>query len=158
MSQVQADGGYPDVLSAQAIAKREDNLARQISAERKREIYTGVSPTTPNASPIHLCLASDHQTGRPTLASFDIDSIVGFAHSLAVAKNGVRWNPTQMAVTDLHSSLHLDPIPVTYSGIDGRTHHVRRPIHQIPHYNFGRLIGFEDISLYFLFPRLYREE
>jgi hypothetical protein len=60
MNQVQTDRGYPDVLSVLAIAKREDNLTRQTSTERKHTIYTGVSPTTPNASPIHLYLASDH--------------------------------------------------------------------------------------------------
>jgi hypothetical protein len=31
-------------------------------------------------------------------------------------------------------------------------------VHKIPHYTFGRLVGFEDISLYFLFPQLYRED
>jgi hypothetical protein len=140
------------------MARREDNLAGQTSAERKREIYTGISSVTPNAPPAHICLAIDHQRERPTGVTFDIDSIVGFADSLAVAKLGVRWNPTQMPVSDLHSSLHLDPHPIQYIGSNGRTHHVRRPVHNIPHYTFGRLIGFEDISLYFLFPRLYREE
>ena len=158
MDRVQADGGYPDVLSATTIASREDNLARQTSVERKREIYTGVNSTTPDARPIHLCLASDHNSRRPTAVTFDIDSIVGFAHSPAVAKHGVRWNPTQMAVSDLRSNLHLDPLPVHYIGSNGRARRPRRPVHQIPHYTFGRLVGFEDISLYFLFPRLYREE
>ena len=30
-------------------------------------------------------------------------------------------------------------------------------MHRPPHYTFGRLVGFEDILLYFLFPHLYRE-
>ncbi|KAJ5288260.1 hypothetical protein N7508_011035 [Penicillium antarcticum] len=158
LDQIQADGGYPDVLSAATIARREENLAGKTSATRKREIYTGISSVTPNTRPVHLCLAADHQPERPTAVTFDIDSIVGFAHSLAVAKLGVRWNSTQMPVSDLRSSLHLNPIPVHYIGSNGRAHHVRRPVHKIPHYTFGRLVGFEDISLYFLFPRLYREE
>ncbi|KAJ6045531.1 hypothetical protein N7499_003469 [Penicillium canescens] len=158
IDQVQVDGGFPDVLSDTTIARREDNLAGQTSAERKREIYTGISSVTPDAPPAHICLAVDHQRERPTGVTFDIDSIVGFAESLAVAKLGVRWNPTQMPVSDLHSSLHLDPLRVHHTGSNGRTHHVQQPVHNIPHYTFGRLIGFEDISLYFLFPRLYREE
>lgn len=32
------------------------------------------------------------------------------------------------------------------------------PIHEVPHYSFGRLVGFEDATLYLLFPRLYRQE
>ncbi|KAJ6126026.1 hypothetical protein N7471_010519 [Penicillium samsonianum] len=157
IDRIQADGGYPDVLSAATMARREDNLAGQTSADRKREIYTGINSATPDAGPVHLCLTADHEPERPTAVTFDIDSIVGFAHSLAVAKLGVRWNSTQMAVSDLRSGLHLDPLPIQYIGSNGRAHHVRRPVHVIPHYTFGRLVGFEDISLYFLFPQLYRE-
>jgi hypothetical protein len=36
---------------------------------------------------------------------------------------------------------------VSYFDEAGRLHEVRRPVHQIPHYTFGRLVGFEDISL-----------
>mgnify|MGYP001658521405 CR=1 FL=1 len=158
MDRVQADGGYLDVLSVATVARREDNLAGQTSAQRKREIYTGIDSATPDARPVHLCLATDHATGCLPGVTFDIDSVVGFAHSLAVAKLGVRWNPTQMPVSDLRSSLHLDLLPVHYSGSDGRAHHLRRPVHKIPHYTFGRLVGFEDISLYFLFPRHFLEE
>ena len=140
------------------MARREDNLAGQTSAARKREIYTGIRSAAADSHPVHVCLDADHQTGSQTGVTFDIDSIVGFAHSLAVAKLGVRWNPTQRPVSDLHSSLHLDPLPVHQVCRDGRTHCTRRPVHQIPHYTFGRVVGFEDISLYFLFPRLYREE
>jgi hypothetical protein len=57
-----------------------------------------------------------------------------------------------MAVSDLQSSLYLDPIRVQYFDATGQAHSIRRLIHQVPHYTFGRLIGFEDISLYLLFP------
>ncbi|KAJ5751506.1 uncharacterized protein N7511_008471 [Penicillium nucicola] len=94
MDQIQADGGNPDVLSVAVMTKREDNLAEQTNVDRKREIYTGINSATPDAGPVHLCLAADHEPERPTAVTFDIDSIVGFAHSLAVAKLGVRWNST----------------------------------------------------------------
>jgi hypothetical protein len=60
MDLVQVDGGFPGVLSATTIARREDNLAGQTSAERKREIYTGISSVTPDALPAYICLAVDH--------------------------------------------------------------------------------------------------
>ena len=63
-----------------------------------------------------------------------------------------------MAVSDLQSDLHLRSIPVTYSDAEGVPHQVHRPVHQVPHYTFGRLMGMEDVSLYLLFPRLYRAE
>ncbi|KNG80479.1 hypothetical protein ANOM_011853 [Aspergillus nomiae NRRL 13137] len=102
------------------MARREDHLARQVSSERSDTV---------------------------TEVTFDINSIVGFASSLTVAKQGVRWNPTQMAVSDLQSSLHLDPLPVQYLDPQGRSHGALRAVHETPHYTFGRLTGFEDISL-----------
>ncbi|KAF9882990.1 hypothetical protein FE257_004360 [Aspergillus nanangensis] len=51
----------------------------------------------------------------------------------------------------------FEPILVQYLDSNGRAHRVHRPLYQVPHYTFGRLIGFEDISMYLLFPRLYRE-
>ena len=38
------------------------------------------------------------------------------------------------------------------------SHIVHRPVHKIPHYTLGRLVGFEEISLYVLFPHSYRED
>ncbi|KAB8239978.1 hypothetical protein BDV35DRAFT_386193 [Aspergillus flavus] len=136
---------HPDVLRVPTMARREDHLARQVS-----------KPS--HADPVHVCLATDHRSDTVTEVTFDIDSIVGFASSLAVAKQGVRWNPTQMAMSDLQSSLHLDPLPVQYLDPQGRSHRALRAVHEIPHYTFGRLTGFEDISLILLFPRLYRKE
>jgi hypothetical protein len=88
----------------------------------------------------------------------DIDSVGGFISSLAVARRGIQWHPTQMAVSDLQSSLHLDPIWVQYFNATGQAHSVCWLVHQVPHYTFGRLIRFEDISLYLLFPQLYRDD
>ncbi|KAE8357305.1 hypothetical protein BDV27DRAFT_164642 [Aspergillus caelatus] len=158
LERVLTEGGFPDVLRVPIIARREDHLARQVSSERRQQVYCGISAEPSYAEPVHVCLATDHHSDTVTEVTFDIDSIVGFASSLAVAKQGVRWNPTQMAVSDLQSSLHLDPLPVQYLDPQGRSHRALRAVHEIPHYTFGRLTGFEDISLILLFPRLYRKE
>ncbi|PVH90417.1 hypothetical protein DM02DRAFT_665119 [Periconia macrospinosa] len=63
-----------------------------------------------------------------------------------------------MAVSDLRSDLHLDSRLAHYVGPHGHAHSVRRPLHQLPHYTFGRLMDFEDISLYLFSPHLYRVE
>lgn len=72
------------------VARREDNLAGQTSAQRKREIYTGINSAAPDARPVHVCLAADNKKGYLSGVTFDIDSVVGFAHSLTVAKLRVR--------------------------------------------------------------------
>lgn len=112
----------------------------------------------PDRTPIHLCLDAEDQLSAPVEVTFDIDSVIGFPSSLAVAKQGIRWNPTQMAVSDLQSNLHLNPIPVHYQDHHGHPHTIKTPIYQLPHYTSGQLVGFKDILLCLLFPHLYQEE
>ena len=134
----------------------ESNFASQMSEASRRYLYCGVRNDA--ISPVHICLKADDVARVDTKVTFDIDSILGFPSSLAVAKQGIRWNPTQMAVSDLQSDLHLNSRLAHYVDRHGRAHSVRRPLHQLPHYTLGRLVGFEDISLYLVFPHLYREE
>ncbi|KAI9035127.1 uncharacterized protein KD926_004496 [Aspergillus affinis] len=157
VDQINIDRDFPDVLSSTTIAVRESNLAQQIPKVRKQQIYYGTDSRDPDRFPIHLCVAADYRPNPSLGITVDIDSVRGFTSSLAVARREIRWHPTQMAVSDLQSSLHLDPISVQFFDSTGQAHSVRRPVHQVPHYTFGRLVGFEDISLYLLFPRLYRE-
>jgi hypothetical protein len=146
------------VLSVNQIARRETNLAGQTSKEQKKEVFCGARPEPdPHSPPLHLCLATEDQPPAISTVTFDIDSVVGYATSLAVAKQGLRWHPTQLVVSDLQASLHLSPVRVYYEDSHGHPHAVRQPIHLVPHYTFGRLVGLEDVSLYVLFPRLYRE-
>ncbi|KAE8360865.1 hypothetical protein BDV27DRAFT_161284 [Aspergillus caelatus] len=114
LERVLTEGRFPDVLRVPIMARRKDHLARQVSSERRQQVYCGISAELSHAEPVHVCLATDHHSDTVTEVTFDIDSIVGFASSLAVAKQGVQWNPTQIAVSDLQSSLHLDPLPVQY--------------------------------------------
>ncbi|KAM6506746.1 hypothetical protein FALCPG4_018840 [Fusarium falciforme] len=145
----------PDVLSKEAIAHQKDDLAGKMSPESRRQAFCGLDS---RAEIPHICLDEDERVSNDAGVTFDVDSVVAFPSNLAVAKRGIRWSPTRMTVSDLQSDLHLRSIPVTYLDANGKQHQVHRPVHQIPHYTFGRVVGFEDISLYLLFPNLYREE
>ncbi|KAI8676082.1 hypothetical protein NCS56_00495100 [Fusarium sp. Ph1] len=145
----------PEVLSSTRIASREDDLSGKISTPGRRQIYCGLG--SENQAP-HICLNQDERVTHVAGIGFDVDSITGFPSNLAVAKQGIRWFPTQMPVSDLQSDLHLRQRQVHYFDTAGNQRQVNRPVHQIPHYTFGRLVGFEDVSLYLLFPHLYREE
>jgi hypothetical protein len=113
LNQVQDAEPYPDVLSVNEIARRKANLAGQTTAERKRQIYCEIAPGTfVSSSPTYICLEAEDQRFVRSSVMFDIDSIVGYPSSLAIAKQGIRWHPAQMAVSELQSSLHLNPIPV----------------------------------------------
>ncbi|KAL7917189.1 hypothetical protein ACQKWADRAFT_61602, partial [Trichoderma austrokoningii] len=144
-----------DVLSSKTLAGGKDDLAGKVNAECRKKIFCGVDSRS--EAPL-ICLDKDERVSRTAGVTFDVDSIIGFPTTLSVAKRGIRWSPTRMTVSDLQSDLHLRSIPVTYFTADGVQRQVQRPVHQVPHYTFGRVIGFEDISLYFLFPKLYRAE
>ncbi|KAG6998834.1 hypothetical protein FocnCong_v013541 [Fusarium oxysporum f. sp. conglutinans] len=145
----------PDILSRETIAHQKDDVAGKLSPESRRQLFCGIDSREEVA---YICLDEDERVSDGAGVTFDIDSIVAFPSSLAVAKKGIHWSPTRMTVSDLQSDLHLRSIPVTFLDTNGKQHQVHRPVHQIPHYTFGRVIGFEDISLYLLFPNLYREE
>ncbi|KAH7109785.1 hypothetical protein EDB81DRAFT_849298 [Dactylonectria macrodidyma] len=145
----------PDILGSATIAHQKDDLAGKLDAATRREMFCGIDSR--DEIP-RICLSEDDRVTDDAGVSFDVDSITAFPSCLAVAKQGIRWSPTRMTVSDLQSDLHLRSRPVTYFDATGRQHQVHRPVHQTPHYTFGRVVGFEDISLYFLFPNLYREE
>ncbi|KAF7174073.1 hypothetical protein CNMCM6106_008192 [Aspergillus hiratsukae] len=141
LDHINTDGDFPDVLSSTTIATRESNLAQRVTKERKQQVFCGIGPGQPDQLPTHLCLAADHRPGPTLGVTLDIDSVGGFVSSLAVARRGIRWYPTQMPVSDLQSGLHVNPISVQYLDPNGQAHTVRRPVHQVPHCTFGRLIG-----------------
>lgn len=103
---------------------------------------------------LHVCLhASEINDPRQIpKAEFDIDSIMGFPTSLAFAKKGVKMNPAPHMIYNLASDVHLT-LPVDVNGKPRRV-----PLHKIPHYLFGRVVGFDDLSLYVFFPRLFNPD
>ncbi|KAI1671853.1 hypothetical protein L13192_02712 [Pyrenophora tritici-repentis] len=145
-----------DLLASKTISAHGSNLATQMDTASRRQLYCGLNQD--DVTPTPICLEADDEANVAAEVTFDIDSVLGFPNSLAVAKQGVRWNSTQMTVTDLRSGLHLNTRLAHYVDCHGHAHSVRKPLHQLPHYAFGRLVGFEDISLYIFFPYLYREE
>ncbi|KJK87933.1 hypothetical protein H633G_08218 [Metarhizium anisopliae BRIP 53284] len=147
------DAMCPDLLSSTKIASTADNLASKTSVMSRRQIYCGLGVGKPH----HICLSEDERTVNEAGVSFDIDSITGFASSIAIGKQGIRWYPTQMPVSDLQSGLHLNSREVHFLDTAGHPYRVHEQLHRIPHYTFGRVIGFEEASIYFLFPRLYRQ-
>jgi hypothetical protein len=141
----------PDVLSNETIAHQKDDLTEILSPESRRQVFCGVDSRTEVP---HICLDEDEKVSDDAGITFDVKRVVAFPSNLAVAKRGIRWSPTRMTVSDLQSGLHLRSVAVIYLDTNGKQHQVHRPVHQIPHYTFGRVVGFEDIklSLYLLFP------
>uniref|UniRef100_A0A0D2YEY6 Xylanolytic transcriptional activator regulatory domain-containing protein n=1 Tax=Fusarium oxysporum (strain Fo5176) TaxID=660025 RepID=A0A0D2YEY6_FUSOF len=144
----------PDILSHETIAHQKDGLAGRLSPESRRQIFSGIDS---REEVPYIGLDEDERVSDGAGVSFDIDSVVAFRVNLMLPRR-VFTGLTRMTVSDLQSDLHLRSIPVTFLDTSGKQHQVHRLVHQIPHYTFGRVIGFEDISSYLLIPNLYREE
>ena len=100
--------------------------------------------------PPTVCLACSNRPARTREARYDIDSIIGFAQSLAFARQGLYFNFAPQFLQNLHTNVHLT-LPVTDdSSGRARTKHV--PLFKVPHIRLGRVIGTEGISVYAFFP------
>jgi hypothetical protein len=147
-----------DVLVREHITELIKQLHTLTTAAEKRELFIGLKTEDRTEEPPHLCLRKDNASNEKIHSWFDIDSIIALVKSLGIVRQGIEWSPTQMQVSDLQSSLHLSNQRVFYMDSHGHEHVIRVPIHQIPHYTLGRFFKADYLSIYLLFPRLYREE
>jgi hypothetical protein len=99
----------PDILSSDTIACRKDDLMGKLSPESRRQVFCGIDS---REKVPYVYLDEDERVTDNAGISFDVDSVVAFPSNLAVAKQGIHWSPTQMAVSDLQSDLHLQSIPI----------------------------------------------
>ncbi|OBS16495.1 hypothetical protein FPOA_12867 [Fusarium poae] len=94
----------PEVLSSTRIAFLEDDLSGKMSSSDRRRVYCGLGS---GGQAPHICLNEDERITHVAGVSFDVESVTGFPSNLSIAKQGIRWSPTQMPVSDLQSDLHL---------------------------------------------------
>jgi len=155
----------PDVLGEKGMSAYPADWDVRFPRGQRRLLFTGIPAETPSPAqpeenlppPPQVSIERDETTLPDHLSvTLDIDSAGGFASSLAVARQGLRWTATRPPVSNLTSSLHLDPIPVQFEDHDrGEFRSTQAPVHRVPHLPLGRFYGYEAIELYVLFPQLY---
>ncbi|KAJ6047283.1 uncharacterized protein N7446_012117 [Penicillium canescens] len=133
----------PKVLGTPRLADAETTWTKKWSAADRRRLFCGIC--NDHVTPPVVLLADEEEQLMPPDVSFDTDSVTAFVGNLAAARQGIRWQPVQRPVSDLQSSLHLDPLPVEYtdrhSGCIRRTH---MPVHKIKHYTLGRVVALQE--------------
>ncbi|KIM92542.1 hypothetical protein OIDMADRAFT_185116 [Oidiodendron maius Zn] len=147
-------GLHPSDLDALPGPLKTEGLYRD---PRFAQLYEGRE--APPARPRNACLHLNEESrlGRTLVPTFDIDSICGWASSLAVCKQGLRWLPKGLRVTNIQNNIHG-----IYLRIDqepkggGPPQPVPVAVHKIPHLCLGRVISLLGINLYVFFPRIYR--
>ena len=85
----------PDTLSVLASSNllTFDRLAHHIlpTPQQLQSIFCGISPQQPR--PQHVCLHQEETRAQSPRQSFDIDSLLGFLHSLAACREGLWHQP-----------------------------------------------------------------
>ncbi|KAH7344244.1 hypothetical protein BKA66DRAFT_555043 [Pyrenochaeta sp. MPI-SDFR-AT-0127] len=120
-----------------------------------RGIFEGIARGSESNLPANLCL-SQHQTSakqRAAQTTFDIDSLCCFPSSLGVARLGINWLPRSHSFLNLAADIHFS---LSVSAYDKRNEVTQRnvPLHKIPHYCFGSVVGLESLFIYIFFPSL----
>ncbi|KAF5879002.1 uncharacterized protein Bfra_001175 [Botrytis fragariae] len=152
----------PNVLNSSKLMKARDcnNIDFQAAFEGTSASAAPEDNNTRNENlPKNLCL-SQHYTSskknRLPKITFDIDSTCCFPSSLAFAKCGINWLPKAHAIFNIKSDIHFGLRMPKYNdhGILTREY---TPLHKIPHYCFGSVIGIETLYVFIFFPNLHLE-
>nr|KMM66544.1 hypothetical protein CPAG_02882 [Coccidioides posadasii RMSCC 3488] len=130
----------PDVLEHASMSSYPIQWDTILPVHQRQRLYSGISASVEPLAheevpprPATIDLEGDTMPMPASLhAMIDIDSAGGLASSLAVAREGFQWKANRSLMSNLKSSLHLDPISVQWR--DEQT---------------------ERIEVYILFPRLF---
>jgi hypothetical protein len=114
------------------------------------------SDSSNNAPPATVCLACSEQPARTNMVQYDIDSTIGFAQSLAFARQGLNWNFAPQFHQNLRTNVHLTLPVIDHSSGRARTKHV--PLFKVPHIRLGRVVGAEGLDVYIFFPAQWNPE
>jgi hypothetical protein len=140
----------PDTLSAPHMLAK--GQVHPSDAEEWRHAFLGTTAEEVE-TPMTVCMqcsCAERPSDAAPAITYDVDSIMGFARTLAVAKQGIRFNVTPHVISNLDSDIHLTLLTPTSNGQTRRV-----ALHTVPHYQFGRVVGYEDVTLYLFFPHLY---
>jgi len=101
----------------------------------------------------HLCLTCSEVESIPLAISFDIDSFLEFAQSLAFACQRVNFNLFLHFYINIQNDLYLY-ITVYHDYSRGE-----RPVHiklkKVSYYYANRILSYKNITFYIFFPRIY---
>lgn len=152
----------PDVLSSGKLMRATDVDGLDCQAA-----FEGTSPRATPAEteardrglPRNLCLSAYHTTSRKRRrpeVSFDIDSTCCFPTSLGFARRGINWFPKVHSILNLTADIHFGLKVRSYTD-QGRPSARYAPLHKVPHYCFGTIIGMSELHLLIFFPALHEE-
>lgn len=144
--------GLPELISAERLARQQFPTPSQWQA-----VFCGIPPQQQgqNCHPMNVCLHKEEtQTVEPQVA-YDIDSFLGFASSLSMARQGIWYQPAPQMRQNMATDVHLETNVFQDNANPeqpSRSHLAM--LRDVPHFLLGRVVGAHDITVHILFPHL----
>jgi len=151
LDQIFNEPSFPPVLGLPYMVSKDDLYNSQTSnGSQWNAMFCGVSDSdSQSTSPVkNVCLHKEQTQQTNPDVSFDIDSFLGFAASLGVARNGLLYQPSPQAQQNLSSDVHFGLDISDTSSSSGRP---TRPsfamLPDVPHFFLGRIVGAENVTI-----------
>lgn len=154
LNEIFNDPGFPSVLAVPELISAE-RLARQRTpaARQWQAMFCGTS--SHRSTPKNVCLHKEETRAVEPHVAFDVDSFLGFASTLALARQGIWYQPApqmrQNMKTDVHVETNVFP---DGSGPEALARSYLAMLKDVPHFLLGRIVGAHDITVHVLFPHL----
>ena len=150
------DAQFPSVLGLQEMLSSE-RLARQQlpTPSQWKAMFCGIPLDGRQRSPINMCMHEEQtQAVEPDIA-FDIDSFLGFANSLAIARKGLWYQPAPQMQQNMTSDVHLNTHLFQVSNNPEQPEQAKvAMLRDVPHFLLGRVEGAQNVAMFVLFPHL----
>ncbi|KIW19427.1 hypothetical protein PV08_03722 [Exophiala spinifera] len=132
-----------------------DQLRRYVlpSPEQLQSTFCGISPQHPR--PQYVCLHHEETREQPVQQAFDVDSYLGFRHSLAACREGLWHQPVPQARQNITNDVHLETrVFVAGDDTEQAPRATLAMLRDVPHFLLGRVANAHDITIHILFPHL----
>ena len=150
------DATFPSVLALRDMISAE-RLARQPvpSPAQWQSMFCGIPLHSPRSRPVHVCLHQEQTQAVTPQVAFDVDSFLGFSHTLAVARKGLWYQPAPQMRQNMTNDVHLETTKFQYGDDPEQPPRATLVLlRDVPHFLLGRIAGAHDITVHVLFPHL----
>lgn len=142
--------GLSEMITPERLSRQDRGFPSQWAA-----MFEGIPQHGRQRLPMNVCLHEETTQAIPPDAAFDIDSFLGFATSLGVARKGLWYQPAPQMRQNMTTDVHIET--QVYEG-GGEPEQPTRVKHEmlknVPHFLLGRPMGAHDITLFVLFPHI----
>lgn len=123
-----------------------------LTSEQWEVLFSGSTAQSFDGKPKQACLHTEQAPPISPSVSFDVDSLLGFVDSPAVAAHGIRFYSAPHYCQNIQTDVHLT--------LDQAAPDTERPrlipsrLKDVPHFTFARVEGADFITIHLFFPRL----